>query len=85
LERPRLDANEAPQVYVLKVVDVSDAKQPLVELTVLAKANAMKQGLLDRVNALIGKTDELGVVRLARKGTTALMEGCSHSEKRLLS
>jgi uncharacterized protein (UPF0261 family) len=48
----------------LKVINVADPTQPLVELTVTAKAtpdvDTVKQGLLDRVNALLGNTDELG-------------------------
>jgi small conductance mechanosensitive channel len=59
----RLNANEAPQAFVSKVVDVSDPKRPLVELTVTARtnpteANAVRQGLLDRMNVLLSGNEE---------------------------
>lgn len=57
-------------MFVSNVIDVADPTQPLVELTVTAKAppdvDAVKQRLLDRVNALLGNTDEPGVGRPAR-------------------
>ena len=67
---PRPDANEAQQVFVSKVIDVADPAQPLVELQQQQKlppdVDAVKQRLLDRVNALLDNTDELGVGRPAR-------------------
>jgi small conductance mechanosensitive channel len=57
-------------MFVSKVIDVADPAQPLVELTATAKAppdvDAVKQPLLDRVNALLGNTDEVGVGPPAR-------------------
>lgn len=64
---PRLIAGEPPKVFVSKVIDVSDPKRPLVELTVAAKAKPaeigdVKQGLLDRVHAIVSENE----LRLAR-------------------
>jgi hypothetical protein len=57
-------------VFVSKVIDVADPAQPLVELQQQQKlppdVDAVKQRLLDRVNALLGNPDELGVGRPAR-------------------
>lgn len=57
-------------MFVSKVIDVADPAQPLVELQQQQKlppdVDAVKQRLLDRVNALLGNTDEPGVGRPAR-------------------
>ena len=57
-EDSRIEARPAPEVHVSKVVDISDAVHPIVELTVSAKtkpadADAVKQRLMDLVTAML--------------------------------
>ncbi|WP_338830630.1 mechanosensitive ion channel family protein [Bradyrhizobium sp. 27S5] len=57
-EDSRIEARPAPEVHVSKVVDISDAAHPIVELTVSAKAKpadaeALKHRLLDLVTAML--------------------------------
>ncbi|KWV57047.1 small-conductance mechanosensitive channel [Bradyrhizobium macuxiense] len=55
---PGIGAQQVPEVHVSKVVNVSDAVGPVVELTVSAKVNpaeadAVKQRLLDEISSLL--------------------------------
>lgn len=55
----RVDRSAAPAASISKVLDVSDPGKPVVELTVSARvkpsdADAVRQMLLDRINAFIG-------------------------------
>ncbi|WP_420965893.1 mechanosensitive ion channel family protein [Bradyrhizobium sp. B120] len=57
-EDSRIEAQPAPEVHVSKVVDISDAAHPIVELTVSAKtkptdADAVRQRLMDLVTAVL--------------------------------
>jgi len=57
-EDSRIETRPAPEVHVSKVVDISDAAHPIVELTVSAKAKpadaaAVKQRLLDLVSTML--------------------------------
>ncbi|GIQ75149.1 mechanosensitive ion channel family protein [Bradyrhizobium sp. RD5-C2] len=60
-EDSRIEARPAPEVHVSKVVDISDAVRPIVELTVSAKAkpadaDAVKHRLMDLVTTMLTDT-----------------------------
>ncbi|MGY4480013.1 mechanosensitive ion channel family protein [Bradyrhizobium sp. USDA 3364] len=60
-EDSRIEPRPPPEVHVSKVVDISDAVHPIVELTVSAKAkpadaDAVKQRLMDLVSTMLTDT-----------------------------
>ena len=59
----RLQPGKEPVVHISKVIETPDPRHPFVELTVVAKAtpsdvDVVKQTLLDRIGALVGRQDE---------------------------
>jgi small conductance mechanosensitive channel len=60
---PLLDRRTAPAVHISRVVDITNADHPIVELTVTAKAQpsdvgTVKQRMLDRIGALVAPPPE---------------------------
>ena len=59
----RLQPGKEPVVHISKVIETPDPRHPFVELTVVANAtpsdvDVVKQTLLDRIGALVGRQDE---------------------------
>jgi len=57
---PRVDRDSEPAVHISRVVDVTNAERPVVELTVAARVqpsdtDAFKQQLLDRIGTLVAE------------------------------
>jgi small conductance mechanosensitive channel len=72
-ENPDLDRQSQPTVHVSRVIDITNADRPVVELTVTARVkpsevDAVKQQVLDRIGALVARSPRQGPADRAREG-----------------
>ncbi|UFW46420.1 MULTISPECIES: mechanosensitive ion channel family protein [Bradyrhizobium] len=70
-ENPNLQSQ--PTVHVSRVIDITNADRPVVELTMTARVkpsevDAVKQQVLDRIGALVARSPRQGPADRAREG-----------------